>query len=132
MIWWVLVLVVVAGLAYIRLAPHEVARWHQPIGPAQDADYAGGAVRVTIADDGALARVDAAARTLQRTEVLAGSVDEGRITYVTRSKWMGFPDYTTVEQDGDQVRMYARLRFGRSDFGVNRARLEQLLPFTKG
>ena len=132
MIWWVLVLVVVAGLAYIRLAPHEVARWHQPIGPAQDADYAGGAVRVTIADDGALARIDAAARTLQRTEVLAGSVDEGRITYVTRSKWMGFPDYTTVEQDGDQVRMYARLRFGRSDFGVNRARLEQLLPFTKG
>ncbi|MEL6100648.1 MAG: DUF1499 domain-containing protein [Pseudomonadota bacterium] len=132
MIWWVLVVVVVAGLAYIRLAPHEVARWHQPIGPAQDADYAGGAVRVTIADDGALARVDAAARTLQRTEVLAGTVDEGRITYVTRSKWMGFPDYTTVEQDGDQVRMYARLRFGRSDFGVNRARLEQLLPFTKG
>ena len=62
-----------------------------------------------------------------RTSVLAGSVDTGRITYVTRTQWMGFPDYTTVEQQGETLKLYARLRFGRSDFGVNAVRVNALV-----
>jgi uncharacterized protein (DUF1499 family) len=52
---------------------------------------------------------------------------EERLTYVTRSRWIGFPDYTTIEQDGDVIKLYARLRFGQSDLGVNKARLDGLL-----
>ena len=39
----------------------------------------------------------------------------------------GFPDYTTVQHTGDQLKLFARLRFGKSDLGVNRKRLEAVL-----
>ena len=58
-------------------------------------------------------------------------MDEGRITYITRSAAFGFPDYTTVEavtaEDGTRLAIYARLRFGQSDMGVNQARVEEWL-----
>ena len=46
------------------------------------------------------------------------------LTYITRSAAIGFPDYTTARQDGDQLVIWARQRFGRSDFGVNRRRVD--------
>jgi uncharacterized protein (DUF1499 family) len=49
------------------------------------------------------------------------------VTYVTRSRVMGFPDYTTVRQAGDMVEIYGRLRFGKSDLGVNAARIDRWL-----
>ena len=49
---------------------------------------------------------------------------EVMITYVTRSRLIGFPDYTTVEAKDGMVTVFARLRFGRSDLGVNRRRVE--------
>jgi len=54
-------------------------------------------------------------------------VAEGRVTYITRSKLWGFPDYSTFEtRDGDLL-IHARLRFGSSDMGVNRARVTDWL-----
>jgi uncharacterized protein (DUF1499 family) len=100
-----LVLIVV-GIAYVRLAPTDVTRWHQA--------------------------VDAAARDLPRTRVLAGSVEEGRITYVTRSAMIGFPDFTTIEYSDGQLKMFARLRFGYLDMGVNAKRLQGLLAAVEG
>jgi len=126
------VLIVVALLAYVRLAPTDVARWHQPVAADSSADLTGGAIRVTQTDPAALERVDAAARALPRTRVLAGSVEGGRITYVTRSAAFGFPDYTTIEYSDGVLKMYARLRFGGSDLGVNRERLERLLRAVEG
>ncbi|WP_299206932.1 DUF1499 domain-containing protein [uncultured Tateyamaria sp.] len=124
----VLICIVLVGLlAFVRLAPTDPARWHVLIAETNSQNMVGGAIRVVEADDMAFARVDAAARALSRTQVVAGSVDEGRVTYVTRSKWIGFPDYTTVEYSDGLLKMHARLRFGRSDFGVNRERLERLL-----
>ena len=125
-------LVVISLLAYVRLAPTDAARWHQPIAATSGADLPGGAIRVSAAGPQSLARVDAAARALPRTRVLAGSVEEGRITYVTRSAVIGFPDYTTIEYSDGLIRMFARLRFGGSDFGVNRDRLERLLRAVEG
>ncbi|ASM72132.1 hypothetical protein SULPSESMR1_01312 [Pseudosulfitobacter pseudonitzschiae] len=130
MIFWILMLVViaaVAAVAYVRLAPSDPSRWNQPVTAAQDKDFDNGAVRVLPATDGLLARLDAAVQDLPRTQVLAGSVAEGRITYVTRTATVGFPDYTTIEQADGQVRMLARARFGRSDFGVNANRLKGLI-----
>jgi len=56
-------------------------------------------------------------------------VGAGRITYVTRSRLWGFPDYTTVQvipgAAGATLALHARARFGQSDVGVNRARVER-------
>ncbi len=127
------VLLCLSGLAaYVRLAPDDVARWHQPINATSSKDFASGAMRVFNAEPDALMRVDAAARALPRTRVLAGSVEDGRITYVTRTKWAGFPDYTTVEYRDGQLRMHARLRYGLSDLGVNGKRLQRLRAAAEG
>ena len=61
-----------------------------------------------------------------------GSGAAGHITYITRSAVFGFPDMTTVERRGNQIRMYARLRFGASDLGVNRKRLERVIATLQG
>lgn len=127
MVWVILVLAVVSGLAFVRLAPSDVARWNVPIGSAENTDGEGWSARVVPATPGLLSDVHQAMLALPRTELLAGGVGEGRLTYITRSKWIGFPDYTTVEQDGDQLKLYARLRFGKSDLGVNSRRLDGLL-----
>jgi uncharacterized protein (DUF1499 family) len=58
---------------------------------------------------------------------LAGSVEEGRMTWVARSALWGFPDYITAEAGPKGLAVWSRLRFGRSDLGVNRARLEDWL-----
>lgn len=50
------------------------------------------------------------------------------MTYITRTAIMGFPDYTTVmiepAGDGAALLAFARARFGHSDLGNNRARLQ--------
>lgn len=88
---FVLICVVLVGiLAFIRLAPTDPTRWHQPISEINSQNMVGGAIRVVEVDEATFVRVDAAARALPRTQVVAGSVDEGRVTFVTRSKWIGF------------------------------------------
>ncbi|MFP4328605.1 MAG: DUF1499 domain-containing protein [Paracoccaceae bacterium] len=122
------ILVGLGGLAWIRLAPSDPLRWHVAPAVTDDADLPDGAKRrVTGAGPEALARLDAIARATPRTAVLAGSVAEGMVTYVTRSRLFGFPDYTTVQRAGDDLLIHARQRFGRSDMGVNRARLDDWL-----
>lgn len=124
---FLLILAVVGALAYVRLAPSDPTIWHVAPQGDSDKDMMGGALRVAQTGPGGLAALDARAMATPRTERLVGSVDEGMVTYVTRSRVIGFPDYTTAQQDGDVLRVYARLRFGRSDFGVNRNRVDQWL-----
>lgn len=111
----------VALLAFIRLAPSEQVRWHQMPGTITNRDLEGGAMRRAMGD---LAALDSIIRATPRTRVLAGSVGDGMVTYVTRSRVMGFPDYTTVRQADEALEIYGRLRFGRSDLGVNAARID--------
>ncbi|SLN11902.1 DUF1499 domain-containing protein [Ruegeria meonggei] len=125
-LWLVLGLVFAIG-AYIRLAPSDPARWHIAPQVEADKDLKGGVMRVVETGPDGLARLDALAQVTPRTSVLAGSVDDGMITYVTRTKVIGFPDYTTAQQDGDTLRIYGRLRFGGSDFGVNKAQIDAWL-----
>ena len=107
---------------YVRFAPSDAGRFHVSGAVQSDADLEGGVKR--ILPGVTLAELDQIAQQTPRTKVLAGSVDDGRITYVTRSRLIGFPDYTTVEAKDGMVTVYARLRFGRSDLGVNRRRVE--------
>ncbi|MFU8779260.1 MAG: DUF1499 domain-containing protein [Roseovarius sp.] len=121
-LWLGLVLIgIVAAMAYVRLAPSDSARWHAMPESLAPGDMAGGAVRVVPGD---LAALDAIIRATPRSRVLAGDVAQGMITYVTRSRVFGFPDYTTVRQDGARLEIYGRLRFGKSDLGVNAARID--------
>ncbi|MFO7759183.1 MAG: DUF1499 domain-containing protein [Roseovarius sp.] len=117
----VLALTLVALLVVFRVAPSDPDRWHEMPENVSDRDLDGGAMRSV---EGDLAALDRIIRDTPRTQVLAGSVDEGMITYVTRSRVFGFPDYTTVRQAGDTLEIYGRLRFGRSDMGVNAARID--------
>ncbi|WP_209596613.1 DUF1499 domain-containing protein [Ruegeria sp. HKCCSP351] len=122
-LWAVVALVVGAG-AYVRLAPSDPARWHVALVSTESQNLPGGVLRVVETGPDGLQRLDEIAQTTPGTKVLAGSVSEGMITYITRTKWIGFPDYTTAQQDGDTLRIHGRLRFGRKDFGVNRARVD--------
>lgn len=127
MTWIILVLAIIAALAYVRVAPTDLARWHKPIGNAETTDGEGWSARVLPATAGMLSDLHQGMLAVPRTKMIAGGVSEGRLTYITRSKLFGFPDYTTIEQDGAQIKLYGRLRFGRSDLGVNGKRLDGVL-----
>ncbi len=120
-------LAAVAGALYIRLAPSDPARWHRMPDSFTPGDAPGQAMRRVEAGEDGLARLHRIVMDTPRTTVLAGSVADGMITYVTRSAVMGFPDYTTVRRTDGQIELYGRLRFGRSDLGVNAARLDRWL-----
>jgi uncharacterized protein (DUF1499 family) len=118
----------VLGLAvFVRLAPSDPARWNtDPAEGTAGANSHVAKVFVPLPPAEALAAFDAVAMAEPRTRRLAGSVAEGRITYVSRSALWGFPDYTTVaampEDGGARLVIHARARFGQSDLGVNAAR----------
>ena len=131
---------VAAGATWVRIAPADAAHWHvDPL--AADAPGTRGWLvrdgadarppRLGIARGDLLARLDAIAMAAPRTRRIAGSVAEGRITYESRSRLWGFPDYTTVtvvEDEGKAVPvLLGRARFGQGDLGVNRARIERWL-----
>ncbi|QFT59770.1 hypothetical protein FIU94_13130 [Sulfitobacter sp. THAF37] len=122
------ILLLVGLLAYVRLAPHNVMRWHHAAsGAALGATPLDGGFiwreDVGAAGPARLARLDGVIRASPRTQVLAGSVEDRQLTYVSRTRWMGFPDYTTVTLDDGILEIYGRLRFGRSDMGVNAKRI---------
>lgn len=131
----------------INLSGHYSARWHkdpgtiQPRGtpnaflaapPGTTAAPADVETRLYAESPRALlARFNAIARARPRTAVVAGDLDSLMITYVQRSRFIGFPDYLTVKavalKGGAGLIVYSRARYGRSDFGVNRARVEAWL-----
>lgn len=124
-------LIVAAGL-WVRAAPSDPARWNTD--PALGRDGMNSHVakaHLPLPPDQALAAFDAVAMADPRTTRLAGSVRDGRITYISRSALWGFPDYTTVaavpDGAGASLVIHARARFGQSDLGVNAARVGRWL-----
>ncbi len=88
--------------------------------------------RTPVGEDAteSLRALDKVARETARTTRLFGSPEEGLTTYVTRSALFGFPDYTTIGifdgPEGDKyLEIFGRLRFGRSDLGVNTRRIRE-------
>lgn len=121
----VLVALVGASLAiYARSLSSDPTQWHVMPNKPRDINEAGGAIRYATDTGVSLAQLDQIIRATPRTTVLAGSVDEGMITYITRSAVFGFPDYTTVRQDGPQITIYGRLRMGYADLGTNAKRID--------
>ena len=126
MFFYILIGLVLAFPAYVRVAPSDPNRWHVAIAAETEINLAGGAVRIITNGPETLTILNKNMLNRPRTKVFAGSIEQGRITYITRTKLMGYPDYTTIERSGENIKLFARLRFGKSDLGVNAARLEQL------
>lgn len=134
MAFWFIVLIVLGFAAYVRLAPSDPARWHRPaaITGTETKALKGGYIwRSRVEGDGkaALAALDAVATSAPRTTTLSGSVEEGQITYISRTALWAFPDYTTATlmqtpEGQTLLEIYGRLRFGRSDLGVNAKRIK--------
>ena len=135
------------GCMMIRAAGHDPARWH--VDPAT-AERTGKPNDYLVAPEGTtaapvdrvlgvlgespaavMARLDAVARAAPRTEVVAGTPEELFVTYVQRSKWIGFPDYVSVKavpvEGGGSLIVWSRARYGYSDLGVNADRVERWL-----
>jgi hypothetical protein len=132
--------IVVAAIVYVRLAPIDVDAVHAQADARGPGDYDATAgflaVRqITVAPEAFLSGIAQTALAGERTKILAGSAGEGIITFVTRSKVFGVPDFTTasiipaetVDNAGPLLMIDGRLRFGRSDLGVNKARIETWL-----
>lgn len=119
---YVILILVLGFAAYLRLAPSDMVRWHVPLEISENRDLPGGVLRRVegLSDLQALHQI-----VLQtpRTQVLAGDPAQGHVTYITRSALWGFPDYTTVQLRDGAVLIHARLRFGKSDIGVNGKRV---------
>lgn len=139
----ILFLCVVAGfLIWVRIAPSDPDRWHvDPVNAARPRSpnwaiatpaekHAAPVYDLSAAD---LARAfDAFATAKPRTRRLAGSPEDGRMTYIVRSALVGYPDYVSVAfidlGDGTStLALFSRSRFGYSDQGVNRRRLAEWL-----
>lgn len=147
LVWFAgIIAVVLVGVAIgLRVVGDDPQVWHaDPITverPGRDNDYlvAPDGVRVTDADGQVawselpprdlLFLFDAIARNAPGTSVVAGSVDAGHITYVQRSLVFGFPDYVSVkaveEDAGTGLVIWSRSRFGYSDMGVNKSRVDR-------
>jgi len=117
---------VVLALLWVRLAPDAPDRWQNVESSNSVGDWPspGSFEAVRRAEPGALPALHAIIMATTRTKLLSGTLQEARLTYVSRSRVFGFPDYTTVWQTGSELHIFGRLRFGRSDLGVNRARIE--------
>ncbi|WP_342747272.1 DUF1499 domain-containing protein [Oceaniglobus roseus] len=141
MILWIVLAVIVAALAYVRLAPSDPARWNVDPLSVEAPEGNGWLVRpeggnaagevFACAPEVLLEELDRIAMNSARTRRLAGSVAEGQITYVSRSRVFGFPDYTTVSSlataGGSTPVLFGRQRFGMRDLGVNEARVKEWL-----
>lgn len=127
-----------AGAVWVRVAPSDPARWH--LDPRREARPTTPNFHLLRMGDGdapapifdvppqQLAEAFHKVATADGATLLAGTVAEGHMTYLTRSRLMGFPDYTTVliepAGDGSMLTGFARARFGYSDMDANRDRLD--------
>lgn len=128
------VMLAVAFGLYVRFAPSEPAVWARPDMPDMPdmdvGDYSEmssfTAVRV-VAGPEVLDELTRIAEATFGTSILNKASDDNWLTFVTRSKLWGFPDYTSVrvieKNDAFLLQIHGRLRFGKADIGVNKARI---------
>lgn len=127
----------IAGAIYVRLVPFDAKRFHLPVFPAVAGDYPTlngfSAIRELNAESSeVIEKLDQFITGTARTKRMAGLPGMALITYETRSRIFGFPDYTNVSiieigTVGNQRPMLAirgKARFGKSDIGVNKKRIE--------
>ena len=136
------VIVIIAVAVYVRVAPVDAARWHvdpEGVTPPGSANYALVAGSSAVGIDAPALAVAGRLQTIAEAEgaqVLAGSLGEGFVTYIIRSRVFGFPDFVSVrlvpEDDVTRLHIFSRSRDGLSDLGVNTARVQRWLTAARG
>lgn len=135
------------GALMIWSVSHDASRWHlDPL----TAERTGKPNDFLVAPEGAsaatpdlvlapidmppevlMARLKEAALAEPRVSVVGGAPEAAHVTYVQRSAVFGFPDYISVRatrlESGTGLAIWSRSRFGYSDLGVNKARVERWL-----
>ena len=133
MVFFSLLGVFVLLTAWFRLAPSDLSKWHVAVTAVEGEEIQTGGILIRsknfdVEPQDLLNRFQEVALESPRTRVLAGNAEEGRITFISRSLVWGFPDYTTVEvktqSEDSYLLIHGRLRFGRSDLGVNAKRVK--------
>lgn len=137
-----LAILAIAASAYVRLAPITATDWHvdpSEVAPPTTPNFAllAGVEAISV-DAPALAlagRLQTIAEA-EGAEAIAGSLAEGFVTYVVRTRLMGYPDFVTITlvPEGEVTRMhiFSRSRYGQSDLGVNTARVQRWLTAARG
>jgi len=131
---WLLLIATVAFAGYVRFAPYDAARWHVASSRNAIGDYSGmntfEAVRgMSAAPVDILRALETVILNDPRTQMMSGQVEDGIVTYQTRSRLFGYPDYTTVSvidtQAGPLLSIHGRARFGKSDINQNAKRIKR-------
>lgn len=132
-----LILAAAAYVAVLRFAPVDIARWHLDPAGAEDPGLSGvrlvGGNAPVFADQPAAlsARIAEVLGGHPRATLVAGSVEDGHLTYLFRTKWLGFADFMSLKlspaQAGTRLEIVSQSRIGGYDYGVNRARVDDLL-----
>ncbi len=131
-------LLVLVGWVYVRFAPADNAKFHVDATLAKSPRNGGyrTSFDTLFSPDKILNEIDKTAKNTLKTMHLVGSIETGRITYVSRSAVIGFPDYITVQaaatDTGSTVTILSRLRFGAIDLGVNKARVQTWIKRLQG
>ena len=136
------VLAVIGAGIYFRNAAMPADVWHvdpaavtPPASPNYELRVGDRAPVFDVPPEVAAARIDAVA-TAERASMIGGSLAEGHMTYVARSRLMGYPDAISVRLtpvgQGTRVEVFSRSRFGYSDMGVNAARVDRWVALVRG
>ena len=134
-ILWTLALAVI-GLIALRFYPVDTEEYHadpgEPDRQRSEVRLIGlDAPRFPASADDVLETFAEIALADFGTRLVEGSVDEGMMTFVSRSKVFGFRNFTTVkavdEPGGAKLAVLARPRLNGYDWGVNAKRLDRWL-----
>ncbi len=139
MLTWFLLILIAAAILWVRIAPSNASEWHvdpetieKDMRPNQflmrDGQDADSLIFDMPAGDLAV-KFNDVALSKPNVVVLDGAVSDLWVTYMQRTKLMAYPDYisvkiTTEGDDKSRLTLYSRSRFGRSDLGVNKARIK--------
>ena len=134
---FILLALFVVAQACLRFWPEDKGRWH--VDPADTSQVRRSGVRLIGPDaprflgdaETVLGVVSDIVKNSPRTRLVDGGIDEGMVTFVVRSRLMGFRDYVTFKavSEGDMTKLalHGRPRMNVYDWGTNRARLDRWL-----
>ncbi len=141
---YILILTIILVMAYIRFAPSKYAVWVlDPVsasstGKPNEYRLTGNTAPVFHMPTQDLFKlVGGFILSQKRVHLLAENTNTFEATYVQRSLLMGYPDYisikiTAVNANQSRLEVFSRSRFGHSDLGVNKRRIDQWISAIRG
>lgn len=121
-----LIAFVLAFGVFIRFNPVDAGTYHRQVaftGNSQGTNSFGVEIPAGTDPQALFERAALMIADAPRTRPLAGDPAQGHVSFVTSSRVWGFPDVTNLWLSGESVFLHGQAVFGKSDLGVNRARL---------